>query len=256
MIIENKVFIVTGGSTGLGSGVVEQLAQQGAIVVIADLRRDAAEQLIKDLKDEEAVGQVFFNRLDVNDVEAVQRVVPKIAEQHGAIHGLINCAGNYPFMPLIDKEDDDELHRIDTFICCLHINLVGTFSMIRAATPYILQNQPDARGERGVVVSTSSSAAEAGHLALSAAAGGIDGMLGPLVREFAGQGIRFNTVAPLYIQTRMWRDQPDAAKDALQSRALSPTPGKVADFAAITCQLIENAAMNGQRIALDMGASV
>lgn len=259
MDVKDKVFLVSGGSTGLGSGAVATLAHKGAQVVIVDIRRDAAEQLIIDLKEEGAPGEVTFQRIDVNDSDAVGRGVPKIADRQGAMHGLVSCAGSYPYMPMCETGDDassPEWHRIDTFIRCLHINLVGTFSMVRAVLPMILDNTPDTRGERGTIIATSSNANEIGHLALSAAAGGIDGMLSPLCKEFSPQGIRFNTIAPSYIKTRMWREHPESVQSRMQAQAYGVLPGKVSDFGELAAHIIENPMLNGQRLALDMGGSI
>lgn len=122
MQIEGKVFIVTGGASGLGAGTVKMLADNGAKVVIADVQDEAGEKYAKEL------GQTFVH-CDVSSEADARSVVAKAVEL-GALFGLINCAGIAPAQKVTGKNG---VHSLELFQKVININLVGSFNMIRFA---------------------------------------------------------------------------------------------------------------------------
>ena len=152
MDIANKVFIVTGGASGLGEGTARMLAREGATVVIADLQAERGEALAKEL------GGAFV-KCDVAQEADAQAVVAK-AVSLGKLMGLVNCAGIAPAAKTVGK---DGAHALATFAKVININLVGSFNMIRLAADAMAKNEPEAAGERGVLISTASVAAYDGH---------------------------------------------------------------------------------------------
>jgi NAD(P)-dependent dehydrogenase (short-subunit alcohol dehydrogenase family) len=122
MEIAGKVFIVTGGASGLGEGTARMLADHGAKVVIADLQADKGEALAQEL------GGAFV-KCDVSQ-EADGKAVVAAAVALGKLVGLVNCAGIAPAAKTVGK---DGTHPLALFAKVVTVNLIGSFNMIRLA---------------------------------------------------------------------------------------------------------------------------
>jgi NAD(P)-dependent dehydrogenase (short-subunit alcohol dehydrogenase family) len=244
MDIAGKVFIVTGGASGLGEGTARMLAREGGKVVIADVQADKGEALAAEL------GAVFV-RCDVSQEADAQAAVDK-AVGCGKLAGLVNCAGIGPAAKTVGK---DGAHSLALFTKVVTVNLIGSFNMIRLAATAMSRNQPEASGERGVLVSTASVAAydgQIGQAAYSASKGGIVGMTLPIARDLARNGIRNMTIAPGIFGTPMLFTMPQEVQDALAASVPFPSRlGTPADYAKLVQQIIENEMLNGEVIRLD-----
>ncbi|MGH8849053.1 MAG: SDR family NAD(P)-dependent oxidoreductase, partial [Polaromonas sp.] len=198
MDIAGKVFIVTGGASGLGEGTARMLVANGAKVVIADMQADKGEAIAKELGESKAA----FVKCDVSQEADGQAVVAK-AVSMGKLMGLVNCAGIAPAEKTVGKNG---AHSLAVFSKTITVNLVGSFNMIRLAADAMGKNEPEATGERGVLISTASVAAydgQIGQAAYSASKGGIVGMTLPIARDLARSGIRNMTIAPGIFGTPM-----------------------------------------------------
>ncbi|MEK8046146.1 MAG: 3-hydroxyacyl-CoA dehydrogenase [Burkholderiales bacterium PBB6] len=244
MDIAGKVFIVTGGASGLGEGTARMLTANGAKVVIADLQADKGAALAAEL------GGVFV-RCDVSQ-EADGRAVVAAATGLGKLMGLVNCAGIAPAVKTVGKEG---AHPLDTFTKVITVNLVGSFNMIRLASEAMCKNEPEATGERGVMISTASVAAydgQIGQAAYAASKGGVVGMTLPIARDLARNGIRNMTIAPGIFGTPMLFGMPQEVQDALAANVPFPSRlGTPADYAKLVHQIITNEMLNGEVIRLD-----
>ena len=118
MQIQNNVFIVTGGASGLGAATARMLAEAGAKVVIADVQVDAGAALAAELNGR-------FVKCDVTSETDGLAVVAAAAEL-GLLRGLVNCAGVAPAVKTVGK---DGPHPLESFQRAVNINLVGTFNM-------------------------------------------------------------------------------------------------------------------------------
>ena len=168
MDIAGKVFIITGGASGLGEGTARMLAREGGKVVIADLQADKGAALATEL------GGAFV-KCDVASEADGQAVVAQ-ATGMGKLAGLVNCAGIAPAAKTVGK---DGAHPLDLFTKVVAINLIGSFNMIRLAAQAMCVNEPEPTGERGVLISTASVAAydgQIGQAAYAASKGGVVGM--------------------------------------------------------------------------------
>ena len=195
MDISGKVFIVTGGASGLGEGTVRMLASQGAKVVIADLQVEKGQALAAE------VGGVFV-KCDVSQ-EADGQAVVAAATAAGKLMGLVNCAGIAPAIKTVGK---DGAHPLANFSKTISVNLIGTFNMIRLAAEAMCKNAPEPTGERGVLISTDSVAAydgQIGQAAYSASKAAVRYYGEGLRGCFAKQGIEVNVICPGYIKTPM-----------------------------------------------------
>jgi NAD(P)-dependent dehydrogenase (short-subunit alcohol dehydrogenase family) len=247
MEIAGKVFIVTGGASGLGEGSVRMLAAAGAKVVIADLQAERGEALAKELGADKAA----FLRCDVSQ-EADGRAVVAKAQSLGKLMGLVNCAGIAPAIKTVGK---DGAHPLDAFSKVIGVNLIGTFNMIRLAAEAMCRNEPESTGERGVIINTASVAAydgQIGQAAYAASKGGVVGMTLPIARDLARNGIRVMTIAPGIFGTPMLFSMPQEVQDALAASVPFPSRlGKPEDYAKLVRQIIENDMLNGEVIRLD-----
>jgi NAD(P)-dependent dehydrogenase (short-subunit alcohol dehydrogenase family) len=244
MDIAAKVFIVTGGASGLGEGTARMLAREGATVVIADLQADKGEAIAKELRG-------AFVRCDVSSEADGQAVIAK-AVSLGKLMGMVNCAGIAPAVKTVGK---DGAHPLATFSKTITVNLIGSFNMIRLAAEAMAKNEPESTGERGVLISTASVAAydgQMGQAAYSASKGGIVGMTLPIARDLARNGIRNMTIAPGIFGTPMLFGMPKEVQDALAAGVPFPSRlGTPEDYAKLVHQIITNEMLNGEVIRLD-----
>jgi NAD(P)-dependent dehydrogenase (short-subunit alcohol dehydrogenase family) len=246
MDIAGKVFIVTGGASGLGEGAVRMLAAHGGKVVIADLQADKGAALAAEL----GAGAAYV-KCDVSNEADGQAVVDK-AVSMGKLMGLINCAGIAIGMKTVGK---DGPHALASFAKVITVNLIGSFNMIRLAATAMARNEPEATGERGVMISTASVAAydgQIGQAAYAASKGGVVGMTLPIARDLARNGIRNMTIAPGIFGTPMLFGMPQDVQDALAAGVPFPSRlGTPADFAKLAQHIISNDMLNGEVIRLD-----
>jgi NAD(P)-dependent dehydrogenase (short-subunit alcohol dehydrogenase family) len=247
MQIRDNVFIVTGGASGLGAGTVRELVAQGGKVVIADLNRTAGEALATELG-----SLVRFAECDVSSEENAKAAVELAVSAFGGLHGLVGCAGVAYGEKTIGK---DAPHHLNTFARIININLVGAFNMVRLAADVMSRGQPNAGGERGVIVNTASVAAfdgQIGQAAYSASKGGVVAMTLPIARDLAKLGIRVMTIAPGIFETPMLRGIPQDAQEALgRTVPFPPRMGKPSEYAALALHIIQNPMLNGEVIRLD-----
>lgn len=248
MDIASKVFIVTGGASGLGEGTARMLAREGGRVVIADLQVDKGQALAAELG---GAGHASFVRCDVSQ-EADGRAVVTQALALGKLAGLVNCAGIAPAIRTVGKEG---AHPLDVYARVITVNLIGTFNMIRLAAEAMCANAPEPTGERGVIVNTASVAAydgQIGQAAYAASKGGVVGMTLPIARDLARNGIRVMTIAPGIFGTPMLFTMPQAVQDALAASVPFPSRlGTPADYAKLVKSIIDNDMLNGEVIRLD-----
>jgi NAD(P)-dependent dehydrogenase (short-subunit alcohol dehydrogenase family) len=244
MQIQGKVFIVTGGASGLGEGTAHMLAENGATVVIADMQTDKGEAVAASL------GGAFV-KCDVSNEADGHAVIAK-AQSLGKLMGLINCAGIAPAEKTVGKNGP---HALSVYTKTIMVNLVGTFNMIRLASDAMCKNEPEATGERGVLISTASVAAydgQIGQAAYSASKGGIVGMTLPIARDLARNGIRNMTIAPGIFGTPMLFSMPQEVQDSLAAGVPFPSRlGTPNDYAKLAKHIIENDMLNGEVIRLD-----
>jgi len=242
--IRGKVFIVTGGASGLGEGTARMLAEHGGQVVVADLQADQGQKVA-----EEIGGR--FVRCDVAQ-EADGQAVVTAAVGLGKLVGLVNCAGIALGIKTVGKEG---AHPLASFTKTITVNLIGSFNMIRLAAEAMSKNEPEPTGERGVLISTASVAAydgQMGQAAYSASKGGIVGMTLPIARDLARNGIRNMTIAPGIFGTPMMFNMPAELQQALAASVPFPSRlGTPQDYAKLVQHIITNDMLNGEVIRLD-----
>src|SRR5712672_988761 len=247
MQLKGSTFIVTGGASGPGEGTVKMLVEAGANAVIADLQVDKGESLAKQLG-----AKARFVKCDVTSETDGQAAVDAALRNFSALQGLVNCAGIAIAERTVKK---DGPHALASFTRVININLIGTFNMIRLAAVAMAKGQPNAAGERGVIVNTASVAAydgQIGQAAYSASKGGVVGMTLPVARDLSELGIRVCTIAPGLFETPVLAGLPEPARVSLGKQVpFPPRLGRPTEYAALAAHIIENPMLNGETIRLD-----
>ncbi|WP_022980166.1 3-hydroxyacyl-CoA dehydrogenase [Ideonella sp. B508-1] len=247
MQIANHGFIVTGAGSGLGAATAQRLVDQGARVVLVDMNATAGQAQA------EALGaNTRFVQADVSDAASAQAAVDTALSAFGQLNGLINCAGVAPAEKVVGREGP---HTLESFARTVQINLIGTFNMLRLAADAMAKGQPDANGERGVIVNTASVAAfdgQIGQAGYAASKGGVVALTLPVARELARYGIRVMTIAPGIMGTPMLKGMPTEVQDALGKMVpFPPRMGEPDEYARLVAHIIDNTYLNGEVIRLD-----
>jgi len=247
MQIQLTCAIVTGGASGLGQAVAEDVVAGGGRVALLDVNKAAGEALVAKLGD-----RAMFIETDVTSEAAVNAAVATASQALGGLNAAVNCAGVGWPKRLVGK---DGPMPGDFFRKVIEINLVGTLLVCKAAAAEMQKNPPNADGERGAIIMTASVAAfdgQIGQVAYSASKGGVVGMTLPMARELAAFGIRVVTIAPGLFLTPMMAALPAEAQESLGKQVpFPPRLGRPQEYAAFVRQVVENPMLNGETIRLD-----
>ena len=247
MKITDARAVVTGGASGLGHAVARHFVAAGGRVALLDVQEGPGNAAAA------ALGNgAGFVKCDVTSETEVNAAMEAAAKQLGGINLLVNCAGVIGAGRMLGKNSP---MAGDFFAKVVHINLIGTFLCDKAAAAIMQQNAPNADGERGVIVHTSSVAAfegQIGQAAYSATKAGVAGMTLPIARELAQFGIRVVSLAPGIFGTPMLGAMPQEVQDSLGKQVpFPPRLGKPEEFAALVQTIFEVAYLNGETIRLD-----
>jgi len=247
MDIRGHVALITGGASGLGEACARSLVSEGGKVLLADVNQAKGEALAKELG-----SAARFAKCNVTDSAEMQAAVDATASAFGALHFVICCAGLGPPKRVLGRDGPMPL---ESFAHIIQVNLIGTFNTIRLASAAMARNAPNAEGERGVVVTTSSVAAyegQIGQAAYTASKAGIAGMTLPIAREFALHGIRVMSIAPGIFDTPLLASLPEDAKQSLGKQVpFPPRLGRPDEFASLVRQILVSPMLNGSVIRLD-----
>lgn len=244
MQIQDNVFIITGGASGLGAATARMIVEAGGKVVLADVQVEAGTALAAELKGR-------FVKCDVTS-EADGMAVVAAAQEMGTLRGLVNCAGVAPAVKTVGK---DGAHPLDVFQRTVNINLVGTFNMARLAADAMGKTEAGESGERGIIINTASVAAydgQIGQAAYGSSKAAVVGLTLPMARDLARSGIRVMTIAPGIFETPMLMGMPEEVRDALGKMVpFPPRLGRPNEYAHLARAIIENTMLNGETIRLD-----
>ena len=247
MDIKGKVALITGGASGLGRATAERFLAAGAKVVLLD--REASDGA----KVASSMGQnALFAPSDVTNAELVKKAVDATLSKFGALNICVNCAGVGTAARTLSKTGPMDL---SLFTHVVTVNLIGTFNVLRLCAEKMALNEPNADGERGVIINTASVAAfdgQIGQAAYSASKGGIAAMTLPIARDLSKNGIRVMCIAPGIFDTPMLALLPDDARASLgASVPFPPRLGKPSEYGMLAEQIVLNPMLNGEVIRLD-----
>jgi NAD(P)-dependent dehydrogenase (short-subunit alcohol dehydrogenase family) len=247
MEISGKAAVVVGGASGMAKSTAEMLVRKGAQVSILDLPKSRGAEVAKELGGS-------FHACDVTDFEGAEAALAAACDELGALHFLCNTAGGGIAMRTLTKQGP---HPLDAFRRVIDLNLVSTFNLARLAAARMSRNEPDANGERGVILNTASIAAfegQIGQVAYTAAKAGIAGMTLTMARDLGSLGIRVMTIAPSLFATGLTQGVPEEMAAALVRDAAFPKRmGRPEEFARVAQAIFETPMLNGNTIRLDGG---
>jgi len=225
--LEGKIAIVTGAARGLGRGIAERLAAEGAVVVVTDVNADGAQQTATELG-----GSALGLGCDVSDYGSVAAMVADVKDRFGRVDVLVNNAGWDKAAPFLDLEQD-------LWPKIIGINLYGVLNTMKAVLPIMAEQGS------GSVVNISSDAGRvgsSGEAVYSAAKGGVIAFTKSTAREMARKQVRVNVICPGPSDTQLFAEFAgdnqglrDALTKAIPLRRLgqpSDVAGAVAYFAS------------------------
>lgn len=251
MQFQTSTALITGGASGLGEATARLFISQGAKVVVLDLNETAGQAL-----ENEFPSLLKFIRTDVTSESEVQNALDIALQTFDGIQIVVNCAGIAPARKIVGKADGIYgPHSFELFEKTIRINLIGTFNVMRLAAFAMEKNEPNAEGERGVIVNTASVAAydgQMGQVAYAASKGGIVSMTLPVARDLAKSGIRVMAIAPGLFETPLLMGLPEEARISLGQQIPFPSRlGKPSEYALLAKSIVENPMLNGEVIRLD-----
>lgn len=247
MQIEGKIAIVTGGASGLGRATAEALVKAGAKVAIWDMNEELGNQVAQELGE-----NACFTQINITDEAAVEAAIQEVLDRWGALHILANIAGIARPRGVINKEGPTSLQDFEDVI---DVDLIAPYNIIRLAAWAMAKNEPVTEdGERGVIINTSSIAAEhgqRGQQSYSAAKGALNSMALPIARGLARNGIRCVGIMPGLFMTPIYKGNQEKI-DGLMKDAVFPVRfGRPDEFASLLLEIVRNSMINGTTIRLD-----
>jgi len=245
MEINGHHALITGGASGLGFATGRHLIDLGAKVTLLDLPGEMLE------KAGQSLGCQAL-RCDVTDAGQAKEAIAAASKVNGPARLLVNCAGIAPAGRIVGREGPLPLNQFERVI---KVNLIGTFNLMRLAAADMIATEPNANGERGVIVNTASVAAfdgQIGQTAYAASKGGVAALTLPAARELARHGIRVVTIAPGIFETAMLKGLPEEVQRSLGESVPFPSRlGRPSEYADLVQAIIQNPMLNGETIRLD-----
>ncbi|NIV17959.1 MAG: SDR family oxidoreductase [Woeseiaceae bacterium] len=239
--------VISGGASGLGFATAQRVIAAGGHVVLFDINDELGASSAGNLGE-----RATYINVDVANEESVKAAMKQADEVMGGITLAVNCAGIATAGRTLGREGPCPGEMFNKVI---QVNLVGSYNVTKEAAAFMVNNEPNGDGERGVVISTASIAAfegQIGQAAYSASKGGVVGMMLPLAREFAQFGIRVNTIAPGIFLTPMMSGFPQEVQDSLGKQVpYPPRLGRPEEYAATAAYIYETAYVNGETIRVD-----
>jgi 3-oxoacyl-[acyl-carrier protein] reductase len=227
--LAGKIALVTGGGRGLGRGIAEGFAAEGAKLVVNYLKDETAANTVVDAI-KRGGGEAIAVRADIGEVEDVRRMVDSAVKQFGTVDILVNNAGMLNSFKLADMS-------VETWDNMIKVHLRGMFLCTRFVIPHMLKQKS------GKIINMSGTfgvtgGAEFTHM--SAAKAGMIGFTRALAREVGHDGINVNCIAPAIIRTDLYNFMPDDVRDAIVGAYPLGRVGEVDDVVATALFLATN----------------
>ncbi len=187
--VDNKVALITGAASGIGAATARLFAHEGARVVIADIREDAAKETAARIRAEG--GEVTAIAADVSNANQVKAMVEKAIATYGSLN-ILYCNAGVLLPDTVEDPTEDAWHKT------LAVNLTGAYLSCRYGIPEIKQA---GGGSVLITASVSGMRGEKGSAAYNTTKGGLINLTKHLAVEYAGDRIRVNCICPGWIDT-------------------------------------------------------
>jgi acetoacetyl-CoA reductase len=242
--LEGAVAVVTGAGRGIGHTIAEELGQGGAKVVVNySQSKEPAEDLVKKLI-ERGSPQAVALQADVADAAQAARLIKDTVQQFGRIDVLVNNAG-------INIDRSMKNLSTEDWNTVIQVDLNSYFYTVKAALPYFMQQNS------GKIINISSFVGQAGNFGqanYSAAKAGIIGFTKTAALELARYHVTVNAVCPGFIETEMYANIPEKAKEAILKRIPLGRPGTPREIArCVRYLIVDGDYITGQTININGG---
>ncbi len=251
--MDKKVFLISGGSSGIGLSIANDLSKQGHQVVSISRSKDKIDRALGDMP--HLAGKVEFFTADISSQADVQTIYERLNNQYGVLHGLVNNAG-------VLTKGTLETISVDDWRFTLDINLTGPYMLTKALLP-LLRN---ASGASVVNISSVAGLKPGTSVAYSVSKAGLDMLTRFLAGDLGPYNIRVNSVNPGLVRTNIHLDnkvvEDQEAYEAMLEKARQRYPlkriGTPGDISGMVLYLLsENASwITGSIITVDGGVMV
>jgi NAD(P)-dependent dehydrogenase (short-subunit alcohol dehydrogenase family) len=246
--LKNVAAIVTGGGSGLGEAAARSLADAGCKVALWDMDLKAAEKVAND------IGGIAV-KCDVSSEDSVAKALKASGDKNGIARIVVHCAGIGAAKKAVRKDDPSKALSLDEFNKVVSINAGGTFNVLKQLGTAMLDIDENSVEERGVMITTSSIAADdgqRGQVAYAASKGAVKSMTLPFARDLMSEKIRVMCIAPGIFDTKLLASLPPKAKTALEASVPFPSRlGKPEEFAELALAIVKNGMLNAETIRID-----
>lgn len=238
--LKNKVAIITGAAKGIGFATVQRFAQEGAIVIMADMNLEAAKGAAAQIPNAEAYA------MNVTDRASIQAAVDQVMQKHGRIDILINNAGITQDARLVKMTEAQ-------FDAVIDVNLKGVFNCTQLIVPHMLE------AKSGAIVNASSVVGIYGNFGqtnYSATKFGVIGFTKTWARELGPKGVRVNAICPGFIATEMVKAMPENILQDIERRSWLGRLGTPEEIANVYLFLASNEASFINGVALEASGGI
>jgi len=254
--VDGKSIIVTGAAQGIGAAIAEDLAKEGASVVVADLNQDKAQAVVDKIKDMGCAALAV--KVDVTNRESVQDMISKTVEAFGKLDIIFNNAGVNKPMGIFDYTQEN-------WDMIMTVNGWGVLLCMQEAAKQMVK-----QGHGGKIINTASAVARTGFPGIApycASKAAVIVMTQSAARELAEHDIRVNSFSPGVVETPLWEmldkmemdagntEKPGEAIMGAASNTIVGRPSTPQDIVGTTTFLAsdESDMMTGQNVSIDGG---
>ncbi|HNS03093.1 MAG TPA: beta-ketoacyl-ACP reductase [Anaerolineae bacterium] len=251
MRLKSRVALITGGAAGIGKATAQRFQEEGAIVVICDVKEEVGQAVADEL------GLAAFYKVNVADRQDVQRWIDDVTARFGRIDVLVNNAGVLRDGRLVVVKDGELVKQMPEadWDLVIGVNLKGVFNCTQAVAPVMI------RQGSGVILNASSVVGLDGNFGQTnyvATKSGVIGMTKVWARELGRNGVRVNAIAPGFIRTEMVLQMPEKVLADMAARVPLRRMGEPRDIANAYLFLASDEAsyISGEVLRVDGGIVV
>ena len=229
---ENQIAIVTGGASGIGAGIAERLAEEGAMTALFDTDELGLVKQARGMKQAGLKVDAFV--VDVTSDSQTQTAVREVVERHGRLDILVHCAGIVgPTATKIEDYSTEEFKRV------VDVNLTGSF----IATKYAIEPMVERNyGRILLIASIGGKEGNPGMAGYAASKSGVMGLVKGIGKEYAETGITVNGMAPAVIATPMNQDTAPEMLDYMTQKIPMKRLGTVEEVASLAAWIVSKEA--------------